>query len=187
MIAERRRAWPNNASRLWPCSNRRAVESGMATPTIQMKKGKIKSVKVHPCHSAWSNGLYMALQVPGLLTSIIAAIVAPRNTSSDIKRAGPGVLSSVEAVPFMIYEALTLWADRPQRKEESEAKAALRGCIKLWIGPRAVPARSMHEQGEALGKPKRPATVGATASRDGSRSCACEGAHIVGWKSPSGR
>src|ERR1017187_7455519 len=126
MIAERRRAWPNNASRLWPCSNRRAVESGMATPTIQMKKGKIKSVKVHPCQSAWSNGLYKALHVPGLLTSIIAAIVAPRNTSSDIKRAGPGVLSCVEAVPFMIYEALTLWADRPQRKEESRADRPLK-------------------------------------------------------------
>ena len=68
----------------------------------------------------------MALQVPGLLTSVIAAIVAPRNTSSDIKRAGPGVLSCVGTVLFMIYEAPTLWADRPQRKEESGAKALLR-------------------------------------------------------------
>jgi hypothetical protein len=51
-----------------------------------------------------------------------AAIVAPRNTSSDIKRAWPGVLIWVGTVAFMIYEAPTLRVFRSQRKEESEAR-----------------------------------------------------------------
>src|ERR1035438_6197164 len=60
----------------------------------------------------------MALQVPGLFTSIIAAIVAPRNTSSDIKRAGPGLLIWVGAAVFMVCPVPTLWVFRLQRKEE---------------------------------------------------------------------
>src|ERR1035441_8649341 len=44
------------------------------------------------------------------------------------------------------------------------------GCFRLWIGPRAVPARSAQEQAKALGIPERPVAVVAAASRDGSRS-----------------
>jgi hypothetical protein len=42
--------------------------------------------------------------------------------------------------------------------------------IKLWIGPRAVPARSTQKHGRVPGKPERPGDVGTAASRDGSRS-----------------
>ena len=38
MITERRNACSNSCRWLWPCCSRRAVESGMATPTIQMKE-----------------------------------------------------------------------------------------------------------------------------------------------------
>src|ERR1035441_2959261 len=65
----------------------------------------------------------MALQVAGLFTSIIAAIVAPRNTSSDSKRAGLGVLIWVGAAAFMVCPVPTLWVFRPQRKEESVAES----------------------------------------------------------------
>jgi hypothetical protein len=44
------------------------------------------------------------------------------------------------------------------------------GCIRRWVGPRAVPARSAQEHARRLGKPERPGAVGAAASRDGSRS-----------------
>ena len=42
---------PDPASRLFPSEN------GIATPTISRKKGKTRSVGVHPCHFAcWSGG-----------------------------------------------------------------------------------------------------------------------------------
>ena len=44
------------------------------------------------------------------------------------------------------------------------------GRIKLWIGPRAVPARSAQNHARVPGKPERPGAVGAAASRDVSRS-----------------
>jgi hypothetical protein len=43
------------------------------------------------------------------------------------------------------------------------------GCIKL-PGPRTVPARSAQKHASVLGKPERQGSVGAAASRDGSRS-----------------
>lgn len=76
----------------------------------------------------------MALQVPGLFTSIIVAIVAPRNTSSDINRAGPGVLIGVGAVAFMIYEAPTLRVFRAQRKEENGRGDCARICYAELCG-----------------------------------------------------
>ena len=56
-------------------------------PARNSKKGAVSGlVNVQPCHSACSSGAYTALQLPGLLTSIIEAMVAPRNTSSDMSR-----------------------------------------------------------------------------------------------------
>src|SRR5687767_4580873 len=61
-------------------------ERSVVTPTMNRKNGKIRSVGVQPCHSAWPSGQKMALHVPGLLTSSIDAIVMPRNTSSATRR-----------------------------------------------------------------------------------------------------
>src|SRR5262252_446042 len=79
----------------------------METPTINKKKGKIRSVGVHPfasthafpgyqpvgfsliSSSAWARGKYMALQVPGSFTRIIPAMVRPRETSRDSSLGGP--------------------------------------------------------------------------------------------------
>ena len=61
------------------------------------------------------------------------------------------------------------------------------GRIKLGMGPRTVPVRSPQEQARMLAIPENPGVAGAAANRDGSRSCACEGAYMAGWKSPSGR
>lgn len=55
----------------------------MATPTIQRKDGKIMSVKVQPCHLAWSNRAYTWGQPPAVFTSMMLAMVAPWNTSSE--------------------------------------------------------------------------------------------------------
>ena len=49
-------------------------------------------------------------------------------------------------------------------------------CIKLWGGPRDVPARSAQEQGGALGIPECSGAVGAAANRDGSRSAELDAA-----------
>src|SRR5580693_3473305 len=99
IITARRNACRNNPPRLSPRSNRFAVDSGTATPTIHRKNGKIRSVNVHPFHSAWSSCSYTWSHDPGLFTSIIAAIVAPRNTSSDISRPLPAAdLAGVDLV-----------------------------------------------------------------------------------------
>src|SRR5262249_47891860 len=60
----------------------------------------------------------MALQLPGLFTRIIAAMVAPRKTSSDVSRAGAGVLSCVGAGASMLSLARRLRGSCLQRKEE---------------------------------------------------------------------
>src|SRR5215510_13047096 len=62
------------------------LDSEMATPTMKRKNGKITSVGVRPCHSAWRSGRYTADHVPGLLTTTIAAIVNPRKASSETRR-----------------------------------------------------------------------------------------------------
>ena len=54
------------------------------TPTMNMKNGYTKSVRVIPCQSACSNGAKVLPQLPGLLTMIIKAIVNPLKTSTDI-------------------------------------------------------------------------------------------------------
>src|SRR5664279_2172028 len=56
-------------------------------------------------------------------------------------------------------------------------------CIKLGIGPRAVPARSADKHARLLGTPERP---GAAASRDGSRSGELEAARFAGQASAHG-
>src|SRR4051812_19632684 len=85
-IIERRRTLKNNLPGASPCSILRPRENGIATPTIHRKNGKIRSVNVQPFHSAWSRGEYIFPQSPGLFTRSIAAMVAPRKTSSDSKR-----------------------------------------------------------------------------------------------------
>src|ERR1700686_2880957 len=71
-----------------PRCNRDCREKAMATPTINKKKGKTRSVGVQPFHSECFNGQYEDGPSPGSLTKIIAAIVTPRNTSSDISLPG---------------------------------------------------------------------------------------------------
>ena len=51
-------------------------------------------------------------------------------------------------------------------------------------GPRAVPARSPHEQTKALGKPALPAALEAAASRDGSRSAERDAVSAPDLRSP---
>src|SRR5579885_211346 len=58
----------------------------MATPTIHRKDGKTTSVMVHPFHSACSSGAYTARPVPGLFTSTMRAMVAPRKASRETNR-----------------------------------------------------------------------------------------------------
>src|SRR3979490_584135 len=69
-----------------PRFSRELKETAIATPTINRKKGKTRSVGVHPFHWACLSGQYELGSSPALLTRIIPAMVAPRNKSSDIKR-----------------------------------------------------------------------------------------------------
>src|SRR5262245_44646342 len=77
------------------------MESGTATPTIQIKNGKIVSVNVDPFNAAGSSGASTSDHVPGLLTSIIEAMVTPRNTSSDMRRPAAGGAPEGEIVPVI--------------------------------------------------------------------------------------
>src|SRR5262245_12997768 len=58
---------------------------------MKRKNGKTRSVGVHPCHGAWRSAPYCVASphAPGLLTTIIAAIVRPRKTSRERRRGGP--------------------------------------------------------------------------------------------------
>ena len=60
--------------------------------------------------------------------------------------------------------------------EPASPEIARQGCIELWIGPRAVPARSAQKHSGAFGNPERPGAAQAAASRDGSRSVAVDAA-----------
>jgi len=50
---------------------------------MKMNQGNTTSAKVRPVQYACSSGANTVPQSPGLLTRIIAAMVTPRNTSSD--------------------------------------------------------------------------------------------------------
>ena len=58
------------------------ITKAMALPTANKKKGKTKSVGVHPCQLACAKGLNICPQEPGLFTRIIKATVAPLKTSN---------------------------------------------------------------------------------------------------------
>ena len=49
---------------------------------MNKKNGNIKSVGVKPCHVACNKGGYTALQVPGVFTKIINAMVKPLKIST---------------------------------------------------------------------------------------------------------
>lgn len=61
-------------------------EKNIDTPTMNRKNGKTISVGVAPCHLACKRGEYTEFQEPGVLTSIMKAIVIPRNTSNANSR-----------------------------------------------------------------------------------------------------
>src|SRR5687768_7885418 len=69
-----------------PVAERFPIENGMATPTMNRKNGKTRSVIVQPCQSACLSGPWTWPQLPGLFTSSIVAIVMPRKMSSDASR-----------------------------------------------------------------------------------------------------
>jgi hypothetical protein len=57
-------------------------EKNIETPTTNRKKGKTKSVGVHPCQLECSKGAKMCPQLPGVFTVIMVAMVMPLRTSS---------------------------------------------------------------------------------------------------------
>src|SRR6266849_8478705 len=75
---------------------------------MKRKNGKIKSVGVQPCQSAWRSGPYTARHVPGLLTRTIAATVIPRKTSSDSSRRS-GSLSWATSRMDALSDRLCSW------------------------------------------------------------------------------
>src|SRR5437667_878408 len=136
MITLRRRTFATMAPRGAFPARRRPRASGMATPTMNRKNGKIRSVGVQPCHSACRSGGYTARQVPGLLTSTMAATVMPRNASSDTSRpaaAGPG--ASGVTLPR---------AGRPRRLREGAAHR----CVGLERAPQAELLADLAQGGE---------------------------------------
>ena len=87
MIALRFTACSSKVFLASPRPVRAAKENTSDTPTIKRKNGKIRSVGVQPFHAACSSGQYVCFPSPELLTRIMAAIVIPRNTSRDVRRA----------------------------------------------------------------------------------------------------
>src|SRR5262249_11776975 len=99
-------------------------ENAIATPTMKRKNGKTRSVGVQPFHCACCSGQYALGSSPALLTRIIAAIVAPRNTSRETKRLDTGRLGFIRgAFPKDVSpsqktrSAVAGWSDRPSRFE----------------------------------------------------------------------
>src|SRR3954470_11371856 len=86
MIAPRRRTCLTTADSASPRARRADKERCVVIHTMKRKNGKIRSVGVQPFHSACSSGGKIALQLPGLFTNSIPAIVMPRKTSSDRRR-----------------------------------------------------------------------------------------------------
>jgi hypothetical protein len=78
---ERRRT-PRGVPRRRPSAN------GTAAPIAKSRNGNTRSASVQPFHGACSSHGYTKSQLPGVLTRIIAAIVRPRNTSSESSRRG---------------------------------------------------------------------------------------------------
>src|ERR1035437_3835813 len=60
------------------------------------------------------------------------------------------------------------------------------GCIKVWTGPRDVPARSRQGHASLPGKQEPPGALGAAASRDVSRSGEIDAAVQGGFRWPAG-
>src|ERR1700693_4531949 len=123
MITERRQILSRTRPRGSPAARRRARAKGIATPTMNRKKGKIRSVGVQPCQSACRSGAYTARHVPGLLTSTIAATVNPRNTSSErSRRAGTFLRYQLARALFGARlldhggDLVAILAARPQRE-----------------------------------------------------------------------
>src|SRR5215831_7197798 len=134
----------------------------METPTINKKKGKIRSVGVHPfastqafpgyqpegfsliSSSAWARGQYMALHVPGSFTTIMPATVMPRKTSSDSSLGGfvtAGGETSAEGLAIalsivaVIAQARTclLYHISAKNQAASVAPRAVSGCTgEIW-------------------------------------------------------
>jgi hypothetical protein len=50
---------------------------------MKRKKGKTRSVRVQPCHSACLSGAYTYFQLPGVFTMIMKAIVMPLKISRE--------------------------------------------------------------------------------------------------------
>jgi purine nucleoside permease len=66
-----------------PFSSNLGITKAIALPTAKRKKGNTKSVGVHPCQGACSNGGNIFDHEPGLFTKIINATVAPLKTSKE--------------------------------------------------------------------------------------------------------
>jgi hypothetical protein len=126
---------------------------------------------------------------PLFVTALAAGVLA-----SFLGTAGRFCLGALVAlyVGFLLAVAASLACSRSRRREMAEAETSAgratmtpsrrsqspadirsppsQGCIKLWVGPRAVPARSAQKHVELPERPERPGAVEAAASRDGSRS-----------------
>src|SRR5450755_448727 len=87
IIALRRRVWSSRVRFDSPRCRRDRNDRLRDTPTIKRKNGKIRSVGVQPFQSECFSGA-KAKSFPGLFTRIMAAMVAPRKTSSEYRRGG---------------------------------------------------------------------------------------------------
>jgi hypothetical protein len=82
-----------NCRGLSPACTRRSREKTVETPTMKMKKGKMRSARVQPFQAACTNcgKRGVSLQTRRLLTMIMAPMVAPRKISRDTSRLGDSV------------------------------------------------------------------------------------------------
>src|SRR5579884_578813 len=104
MIALRFNTCRRRCLRVCPRAVRELNEKTIETPTMNRKKGKMRSVGVQPFHFACSSGQYVCWPSPELLTRIIAAIVIPRNTSSEVSR----VLDGAEGTLAIVFLGIVL-------------------------------------------------------------------------------
>jgi succinoglycan biosynthesis protein ExoA len=135
-----------------------------------------------------------SLKARHLIPPLFVTALAAGALASFLGTAGRFCLGSLVAlyVGFLLAATVSLACSRSRRRETAEAETSAgratmtpsrrsqspadirsppsQGCIKLWVGPRAVPARSAQKHVELPERPERPGAVEAAASRDGSRS-----------------
>src|SRR5579862_4544477 len=93
-IRVRHRTWTSIRKNDWRLCWREEIENTNEIPARKRNEGKMKSVGVHPSHSACVMGQLALASLPGLSTTIMPTTQRPRKISRHIKRGKAGLVAT---------------------------------------------------------------------------------------------